>query len=134
MRKQGTILLEVIFALALFVMAAGVIMGGLSSSISAVRRMKLESQASDLAVTTLSQIQLGIINPTDTPATPFDDPSLDGWTYAVNTAPPQGMTPPPGVLTLEIVIVNTDKNYTYRLSQFLPDPAFQPTTQPGGGQ
>src|SRR5687767_5719919 len=52
----GAVLLEVLLALALFCGAAGVIMGSLTSSVRAVDRLRLEAQAADLAVTTLSEI------------------------------------------------------------------------------
>jgi hypothetical protein len=53
------VLLEVVIALALFFGAAVVVLVGLHSSVVAARKLRLEARGADLAVTLLSELQMG---------------------------------------------------------------------------
>ena len=57
----GGVLLEVLMALALILGAASVITGGLQSAVDSVERMRNNLHGVNLAVSVISQIQMGVI-------------------------------------------------------------------------
>ena len=67
----GAILFEVVLALALFVFAAAVISGGFSASLKSVDRMRAALDASNLAISTLAEIELGLQPMTSSAPTDF---------------------------------------------------------------
>ena len=58
--SSGAILFEVVLALALFVFAAAVISGGFSTALMSVDRMRAELDGSNLAISTLAEIELNL--------------------------------------------------------------------------
>jgi len=121
--RRGAVLLEVVLALTLFVMSAAVIGGSVNMSLSALRSVRIQAQAADLAVTKLSEIQMGLRNVADDGPNQYTpDERLDDWTWQIVTTPVDSTgvldsTPPKRV---EIVIRNARNNYTYRLVQVMP--------------
>src|SRR5258708_4398278 len=87
-RQEGAVLLEVILALVLFVAAAAVLTSGLSSSLDGVERLRLNTHAADLAVTVLSELQLGIKSLALSGPQQFEAP-LDAWTWELVASPVQ---------------------------------------------
>ncbi len=113
-------MLEVILALALFVLAATIITSGLSSSVNEVKRLRLNTQASNLAVSVLSQMQMGIqagdANGPNAFAPPFEQ-----WKWQTSVSPVNemvGATNP--IQKVEVVIRHDTEQVVYRLTQFLP--------------
>jgi hypothetical protein len=120
-------LLEVVLALAMFVGFAFAILSGLSVCIRSAGALRQEAQAADLAVTTLSEIQMGLVSPADAGPTAFDPPA-DDWTWQIALVP--GM--PTGIegadlSQVEIVIRNTGTGYAYRLYEMVPVATAEPT-------
>jgi len=74
------VLLEVVLALLLFVGAAAVITGGMNASLTSVERMRLATHAANLAVSLISELQLGIRGIEMTGPEPFEAPYED-WTW-----------------------------------------------------
>ena len=60
-RAGGVILMEVVFALALFVGGASVILSGLSASVQSAMRLGAEAVADDLVVTLLSEVRMQLV-------------------------------------------------------------------------
>ena len=58
--RGGSVLLEVVLALALFVGAATVISTGLNASVQAVYRLRQSTHAANLAISVLSELQMHI--------------------------------------------------------------------------
>src|SRR5258705_12328538 len=58
--KRGAVLLEVVLALTLFAAAAAIIGAAIHSAINGVERQKLQTHATDLAISVLSEIQMGL--------------------------------------------------------------------------
>jgi len=81
----GTVLLEVIIALGLFFVTAGIVFGGLSSSLNTARRVIVKARASDLAVTKLSEIALGLLEITDDGPNTYEEEDLQDWTWEIVT-------------------------------------------------
>jgi type II secretory pathway pseudopilin PulG len=124
-RNDGAILLEVIFALALLVAFSSVLLTGLAGSQAHARHVALQADAADLAVTLLSEIQLGEIPPVDAGPTEYED--YPGWQWQVITSDfsDQIFLDPtqPAEQTVRIIIARTDSPFSYELFHVLePQP------------
>ena len=119
---DGAVLLEVILALVLFVGAAAILSSGLSSSLDALERMRLNTHAADLAVSVFSELQLGIKSIGGGGPQPFDSGSdLDGWTWEVQTTSLENaMETTNAFERVEVVIRHDDPELVYRLDEVLP--------------
>jgi len=80
--EKAAVLLEVILALVLIAGAAAVIGGGLSASIDRVDRLKLNAHAMDLAVSVMSELQMGTKMLSADGPEAFEAP-FEGWTWEV---------------------------------------------------
>ncbi len=85
--KSGVVLFEVILALVLFSFAAIIIANSFSSSLRSVDRMRNDLDASNLAISTLSEIELGIKPIETSPPTEFEEP-FEKWTWQIETTKP----------------------------------------------
>jgi len=128
-RAPGAVLLEVVLALALFVMAAAIVLGGVGRSVDAAIRLQRQARAADLAVTLLSRIQMGQVDPvSDGPNAYADQPNddweeeLEDWTWQVVATEPAGLDPDaPPLKTVEVIITHVPTGYNYRLAGLRPD-------------
>jgi len=121
--KDGVVLLEVILAIALFMSAAGVLGAALHAGMRAGREIRVASQAEDLAVTKLSEIQMGLLDAADAGPNAYeDDGRLADWTWQIVTTAADNTVITPGLneKRVEIIIRNAPANYTYRLTTLLP--------------
>ena len=119
-RKRGSVLFEVVVALALFAGAAVVISGALNASLNSVERLRLNTHAANLAVSVLSELQLGIKSGAITGPQPFEPP-FEGWTWEVIADPQEdGAMEAVPLQKIEVVIRHDEPEVTYRLSQMLP--------------
>ncbi len=114
--RRGAALLEVIFALVLFAAAAGVIYGGLTWSARQVGRSRLEATAADLAVTLLSEIQMGLVEPAADGPTAYDEPMGD-WNWQIVTGEFGGqlLADSAQLTRVEIIIRHQTSGVSYRL-------------------
>jgi hypothetical protein len=105
----------------LFVAAATILTGGLSSSMDTLERLRLNTHAADLAVTVLSELQMGVKTLSVSGAQPFEAP-LEGWTWEVVSSPSQlpseseQATP---FKQVEVIIRHEDPPLVYRLGEVL---------------
>ncbi len=86
-RPRAMVLLEVVLAMMLFFGGALVILAGLSSSLSGIQRVQTEAQASDLAVTLLSEVQMGMVQLVSDGPSGYEDPALADWTWQIAVEP-----------------------------------------------
>ena len=114
-------MLEVVLALALFAAAAGIIMGGFHSSLSAARQLQIQSQAMDLAVTVLSEVQIGMIPASDSGPNAFEDPELAEWTWAIVVTPAETRLQGAALRRVEVIIANKTRDFTHRLAELIAD-------------
>jgi len=134
----GVVLLEVVLAMTLFFLAAGVIVGGLNSALRAVQQVRLESQGADLAVTLLSEIQMGLMPIASDGPNAYQDEELAGWTWQTVASPADSGAGDGGELTrVEVVVANSSANFAYRLAELLPGSSSSQqgastTTRPSG--
>ena len=119
--QTGAILLEVIFAIVLFASAAGVTIGGLTFSAKTVASARRASEASDLAVSILSQLQMGELELIA--GGPFDaDLPHDQWQWElfVEDIDSGNLTEVSPVMTrVEIVVTHMESGYTFHLVHLL---------------
>lgn len=118
-RSTGAVLLEVVLALALFVGATAVLTSGLRSSLDAVHRLRLQTQAADRAVSVLSELQMGIKTLAIAGPQPFD-PLAQEWTWETIPTPAlEGENADERYQRIEVIIRHLDSGLVYRLSQVL---------------
>ena len=123
-RKSGAILLEVILALTLFVGAAAVISGALNASVDSVEKLRLNTHAVNLAVTVLSEIQLGVRPLEFTGPEPFEAP-FDHWFWELmvsNVEEPTSASTTEdssNFIHLEIIVRHDTSLVEYRLTEIL---------------
>jgi len=114
--EQGTVLMEVLLALLLFVGAAAVIGGGLSASIRALDRVRLNGHAVDLAVTVMSELQMGA-KPVKSSGPEAFPPPFEVWTWETIVSESELED---ASARVEVVIRHEEENYVLRLAQLLP--------------
>ncbi len=119
--QRAAILLEVVLSMAIFVTMAGVILTGVRNSVMATHRLGLEARARDLAITALSEVQIGQLPLQDDGPNSYEDESLDEWTWQVVVSEPEIGGEVLALKRVEVVIANTKTDYTYRLSQWVRD-------------
>ena len=116
----GAVLLEVVLALALLLFAIGVVNSGLQASVDAVDRMKANAQAMNLAVSVISEVQMGLVPMESAEAQPFLEPFGD-WTYEIQAEnfcdSLLGQTRP---IKVEVIVRHTTKPYVRRVAQVMP--------------
>jgi len=108
------VLLEAIFALTLFAATAAVVIGGLNSCIQNVNDLRMKAKAGDLAVTLLSEIQMGLVPPADDGPTDYPVPDED-WCWQIVTAPLDPVPSAPPQTQLKIIITNKVEAYSCSL-------------------
>ncbi|MCX5677229.1 MAG: hypothetical protein NTX87_19765, partial [Planctomycetota bacterium] len=126
--KRAVALLEVVLALALFFGVAVAILGGLSVCMRSVTQVREDAYAADLAVTVLSEVQMGVLEAADAGPTPFEDPFAD-WTWQTAVATLETTVPGLEMTQIEITVKNMLDGYSYRLHELLPPPEDTATAQ-----
>jgi type II secretory pathway pseudopilin PulG len=117
--KCGTVLLEVLLALALFAGAAAVIGIGLKASIDGAERLRMSTHAGNLAVTVISELQIGIRSLAETGPEAFGPP-FDGWVWEVAATPWGGSeTKGEGLTRVEVIVRHEPTAFVYRLAQVI---------------
>jgi type II secretory pathway pseudopilin PulG len=123
--RAGSVLLEVVLAIVLFAAAAAVIGMGLKASIDGAQRLRLSTHAGNLAVTVLSELQMGLRSLADTGPEAFGPP-FEGWVWEVAALPwGQGQaesTPATSAATLMLVEVKVryePEGFVHRLAQVI---------------
>lgn len=119
---KGTALLEVILALALFVVAAAVVTSGMSASTDNLDRQRRHTHAANLAATVLAEIQLGIRTTSESGEQPFAAP-FEQWTSELIVTPTETESgEASGLLRVEVVIRHQESSLVRRLAQIIRVP------------
>ena len=117
--SSGAVLLEVVLALVLVAGAAAVIGAGLSASIDRVERLKLNAHAADLAVSVMSELQMGgkVISE-DGPET-FEAP-FEQWTWEAQAEVTDQKVRDTGrTKKVEVIIRHEEPPVVHRLCQVI---------------
>jgi len=132
-RRAGVALLEVVLALALFFGVSVAILAGLSACVRSARDVRLEAEAADLAITLLSEMQLGAVEIEDAGPVAYEDETLQDWTWQVVVTPVVGNLTDLELTRVEIIIRNTPNDYTHRLYHLLTESSEETGMAFGGG-
>lgn len=85
-QTRGAVLLEVLLALGLFVFTAAVVSSGLHAAVDRTLRLRAQTHALDLAVSVLSEVQMGIRPAQAAGPEAFEAPFAQ-WTWEVEAVP-----------------------------------------------
>ena len=119
---NGAVLLEVVLALVLIAAAAAVIGGGLSVSIDRVERLKLNAHAADLAVSVMSELQMGSKVLSEEGVEIFETP-FENWTWEAQAEVTDENVRDTGhTKKVEVIIRHEDPIVVYRLCQVIRFP------------
>ena len=109
----------VVLELVLFVFSAAVISGWFSASIQSVHRMRAELDASNLAISTLAEIELGLKPMTSSAPTDFEPP-MEQWSWEVEvTEPSENLDMGGGLTLVEVIIRNETQERETRIARML---------------
>ena len=123
--RAGSVLLEVVLAIVLFAGAAAVVGMGLKASIDGAQRLRLSTHAGNLAVTVISELQMGLRSLADTGPEAFGPP-FEGWVWEVE-ALPWGQGPAESALAtsaatlvrVEVTVRYEPEGFVHRLAQVI---------------
>lgn len=119
MKTRGAVLLEVVLALVLIAAAAAVIGGGLSAAIDRMERLRLSAHAADLAVSVISELQMGTKVIAAEGPEEFEAPFV-GWTWEVESETADDKVRDTGrTKKVEVIIRRTDPEIVHRLCQVI---------------
>jgi len=125
--RAGSVLLEVVIAASLFFIAGIFVMDGLNSAIRGVSTIKLEAEAMDLAVTTFSEVQMGLTPLQSVGPVGVAFSGAEGWTYELIVSGLEDALDMPQLKKLEIVVRNEANDFTHRTTHLVWD---NPNPQP----
>jgi hypothetical protein len=115
-RQRGSVLLEVVLALALFVAAATVITAGINASIQSTERLRLQNHAANLAITVLSEMQMHVRPIAPVGPEPFAAP-LEDWNFQIEVAQDLNSAEGDALRPVEVIIRNSHENVVRRMTQ-----------------
>jgi|TARA_B100001250_G_scaffold413451_1_gene447651 hypothetical protein len=120
--RTGAVLFEVVLALVLFSFAAIIIANSFSSSLRSVDRMRHDLDAANLAISTLSEIELGLKPLETSPPTEFEVP-FEKWTWQIEATKPNEDLDMGGGLTLvEVIVLNEELGRETRIARMIRAP------------
>ena len=122
---RGMVLLEVVLATGLFAMMAMAVVAGLQSCFSSLGRMRLESQAADLAISKTSEVHVGLLPPEDDGPNEYEeDETLVDWTWEIVTEELEIdiETDAPPMIQVQVIVTHTPTSYSYSTQFLVPTP------------
>ncbi len=121
-------LLEVVLALVLLAAAAAIVGAGMGTSADAVERQRLNIHAANLAVSVLSELQLGLRVPGQGPEN-FEAP-FEHWSWEIELAPLESELGQGTKLSrAEVVVRHDDPAMVHRLAQVIRTDALPPPVE-----
>ena len=120
-RRAGVILMEVVLALTIFCLTAGIVLSGMSASFDAAKQVFFGAKAADLAVTKMSVIRLEEVEMANTGPNEYEEEDLANWTWeiAVEMQEPYTLAEEQEA-RVEVIIRNSETGYVHRLVSLLP--------------
>ena len=121
--RRGVVLLEVVLSLALFFMASLVVLAGLNAALRTAQRVQLTAEASDLAVSLLSEVHMGLVPPLDDGPNVYEDERLVDWTWEIATERVEETLALdlPELVRVEVIIRHAPSGYVYRIGELVTD-------------
>ncbi len=117
--RRGAVLLEVVLAMVIFAGASAVLLSGLSAANAAAQRVERRGTGADLAVTVMSEVQIGLIDRTDAGPEHFEEGlgPID-WTWQLSIAP-AGDENTTGLDRVRVVVRDGSGRIAGRLTRWL---------------
>lgn len=115
---RGMVLLEVVLATGLFAMTAVGVLTGVNSCFRSLEKMRLESEAADLAISKVSEVHIGLLPPEDDGPNEYEeDLNLPDWTWEIVTEEVEfeAELEGPPMVQVQVVITNVPSGYTYSM-------------------
>ncbi len=121
--RYGIVLLEVVLSLSIFFIAAAIIFGGMSASTKAVQTIRTRMHATDLAVTKISELKMGLIQPVSTDLETFDSQSdrLKDWQWRIDASSAEATGNSTPLTRVTVTIVQTVLDKEYQLTTLMPE-------------
>jgi len=119
--QQGSVLLEVILAVVLFAGAAVVIGIGLKAAMDGSERLRLNTHAGNLAVSVMSELQMGIRSLADTGPEAFGPP-FEGWVWEIAATPwtqQQSESTANNLTQVEVIVRYEPTEFVHRFAQVM---------------
>ena len=91
-------------------------------SAKTVQGMRIVATAEDLAVTTLSEVQMGLLDAAETDPEYFEEP-YEEYTWQIVTSPMDEVITEADMTRVEVLIVHEPTGREYRLTHLVPIPA-----------
>ena len=120
--QHGVVLLEVVISLSIFFIAAAIVFAGMSSSLKAVGTLRSRMHATDLAVTKISELKMGLIEALSFGPEPFDSENerLKDWEYQIEASPAEATSDSAPMTRVTVTIIQTQLDQEYPLTTLLP--------------
>ena len=113
---RGAVLLEVVLALTLLVSAGAIIGMGLQKSIRTAGQISDAAQAADLAVTLVSQLQMGLVERAAQGPVEYAEPMAE-WTWQITAEPLADIQ---GLQCITVTVTHTTTKLAYSLAEWMP--------------
>lgn len=114
---DGSVLLEVILAVVLFAAAASVVGIGLKAAMDGAERLRMNTHAGNLAVTVISELQMGVRSLADTGPEAFGPP-FEGWVWEIAAMPwTQTEATAENLTHVEVIVRHEPTEFVHRLAQ-----------------
>jgi len=122
---SAMVLLEVVLAAALFSTAAIAVLAGLHACFRSLDKMRIESQAADLAITKVSEVHVGLLPPEDDGPNEYEeDETLVDWTWEIVTEELELdlETAAPPMIRVQVIITHLPSGLAYSTQFLTPTP------------
>ena len=116
--QQGSVLLEVILAVVLFAGAAVVVGIGLKAAMDGSERLRLNTHAGNLAVSVISELQMGIRSLADTGPEAFGPP-FEGWVWEIAATPWTAESSADNLTQVEVIVRYEPTEFVHRFAQVM---------------
>jgi len=117
------VLLEVVLAMALFAMSAGILLIGMNAATEALVRTRLQTHGSDLAHSVMAMLEAGILSPADGIDTGSQTAAWvpADWSWQVTTEPTQAAMADGSLVRVQVRVVHEPTGYSRRMVQWVPN-------------
>lgn len=113
---RAVVLLEVVLALTLLVGTVATVGAAMNSCSEAAVRLRIRTRAADMAVTLLSEVQLGLIDAVTTVEKTYDDEALADWVWCIDTEEVEDIV---GLIRLRVTTTHSPTGLSHSLGCLL---------------
>lgn len=118
-RTGGSVLLEVVLAIVLFAAAAAIVGLGLKAAMDGTERLRMNTHAGNLAMTVISELQMGLRSLADTGPEAFG-PRYEGWVWELAATPwVQTEALRENLTHVEVIVRHEPTEFVHRFAQVM---------------